>query len=101
MQGLNLAPIAFIMTAAVFRAMDPSLEESAQMSGATFFETVKGVTFPLAWPGVLAAGIYVFTIGFSAFDVPAIIGWSSRTFTLATYLVLQLNPRLPDSAFEF
>ena len=33
-QGLNLAPLSFIMTAAVFRAMDPSLEESAQMSGA-------------------------------------------------------------------
>src|ERR1700686_215250 len=26
-QGLDLAPVAFIMTAAVFRAMDPSLEE--------------------------------------------------------------------------
>ena len=29
-QGLNLAPIAFIMTAAVFRAMDPALEEAAR-----------------------------------------------------------------------
>ena len=28
-QGLNLAPLAFIMTAAVFRSMDPTLEEAA------------------------------------------------------------------------
>ena len=34
-QGLNLAPVAFIMTAAVFRAMDPALEESAGMCGAS------------------------------------------------------------------
>ncbi len=91
-QGLSLAPIAFVMTAAVFRAMDPSLEESAQMSGASFRDTLRRITFPLAWPGVLAAGIYIFTIGFAAFDVPAIIGWSNRIFTFSTYLVLQLNP---------
>jgi iron(III) transport system permease protein len=91
-QGLSLAPIAFVMTAAVFRAMDPSLEESAQMSGASFRATIRRVTFPLAWPGVLAAGIYIFTIGFAAFDVPAIIGWSNRIFTFATYLALQLSP---------
>ena len=91
-QGLSLAPLAFIMTAAVFRAMDPALEEAAQMSGARFGERMWRVTLPLAWPGVLAAGIYIFTIGFAAFDVPAIIGWSNRVFTFSTYLVLQLSP---------
>ncbi len=91
-QGLNLAPVAFIMTAAVFRAMDPALEESAEMSGAKFSTIVRKVTLPLAWPGILAAGIYIFTIGFAAFDVPAIIGWSNRIFTFSTYMILQLNP---------
>src|SRR5215216_1750157 len=32
-QGLNLAPLAFIMTAAVFRSMDPTLEEAAEVHG--------------------------------------------------------------------
>jgi iron(III) transport system permease protein len=50
------------------------------------------VTLPLAWPGILAAGIYIFTIGFAAFDVPAIIGWSNRIFTFSTYMVTQLAP---------
>ncbi len=91
-QGLSLAPLAFIMTAAVFRATDPALEEAAQMAGATFGRRLWRITLPLAWPGVLAAGIYIFTIGFAAFDVPAIIGWSNRVFTFSTYLVLQLSP---------
>ncbi|HEY1504292.1 MAG TPA: iron ABC transporter permease [Stellaceae bacterium] len=91
-QGLSLAPLAFIMTAAVFRASDPALEEAAQIAGATFGKRLWRVTLPLAWPGVLAAGIYIFTIGFAAFDVPAIIGWSNRVFTFSTYLVLQLSP---------
>jgi iron(III) transport system permease protein len=89
--------VAFIMTAAVFRAMDPSLEESAAMCGARAHQVARRVTLPLAWPGILAAGIYVFTIGFAAFDVPAIIGWSNRLYTFSTYLLvlLQAEDSLP------
>jgi iron(III) transport system permease protein len=92
-QGLNLAPLAFIMTAAVFRAMDPSLEEAAQMHGGGFWLVMRRITLPLAWPGVLAASIYIFMIGFAVFDVPAIIGWGDRLFTFSTYLYLLLNPQ--------
>jgi iron(III) transport system permease protein len=92
-QGLNLAPLAFIMTAAVFRAMEPSLEEAAQIHGGGFWTVLRRVTLPLAWPGVLAAAIYIFMIGFAAFDVPAIIGWGNRLFTFSTYLYLLLNPQ--------
>jgi iron(III) transport system permease protein len=91
-QGLDLAPVAFILSAAVFRAADPLLEQAAQIAGARFDQIVRRIILPLAWPGILAAGLYVFTIGFSAFDVPAIIGWGSRLFTFSSYLVLQLNP---------
>jgi iron(III) transport system permease protein len=92
-QGLNLAPLAFIMTAAVFRAMDPSLEEVAQMHGAGHFTVLRRITVPLAWPGILAAAIYIFMTAFAAFDVPAIIGWGNRIFTFTTYLYLLLNPQ--------
>jgi len=47
----------------------------------------------LAWPGILAASIYIFMTAFSAFDVPAIIGWGNRIFTFTTYLYLLLNPQ--------
>src|SRR5438034_314540 len=73
-QGLNLASLVFIMTIASLRAMDSSLEESAQMSGASFLQTMRRVTLPLAFPGLLAAALYTLTIGISAFDIPLIIG---------------------------
>ena len=92
-QGLNLAPLAFIMTAAVFRSMDPSLEEVAQMHGASQLAVLRRVTLPLAWPGILAASIYIVVTAFAAFDVPAIIGWGNRIFTFSTYLYLLLNPQ--------
>ena len=92
-QGLNLAPLAFIMTAAVFRSMDPTLEEAAQMHGAGAFTVLRRITVRLAWPGILAAAIYIFMTAFAAFDVPAIIGWGNRIFTFTTYLYLLLNPQ--------
>ena len=92
-QGLNLAPLAFIMTAAVFRSLDPTLEEAAQVHGADGFTVLRRITVRLAWPGILAAAIYIFMTAFAAFDVPAIIGWGNRIFTFTTYLYLLLNPQ--------
>ena len=92
-QGLNLTPVAFIMTASAFRAMDPKLEEAAEASGASTARMIWSVTIPLIWPGILAAGIYIFTVGLSAFDVPAIIGWSNRIFTFSTYMYLMVSPQ--------
>src|SRR5262249_34356559 len=54
---------------------------------------LRRVTLPLAWPGILAASIYIFMTGFAAFDVPAIIGWGNRLMTFSTYLYLLLNPQ--------
>jgi iron(III) transport system permease protein len=90
-EGLSLAPVAFIMTASVFRAMDPALEDAAQMSGANFGQTLWRITLRVAFPGILAAAIYIFAIGFAAFDVPVIIGWSSRRLTFSTLLLSLLN----------
>jgi iron(III) transport system permease protein len=92
-QGLNLAPLAFIMTAAVFRSMDPTLEEAAEVHGAGAWRVLRRITVRLAWPGLLAASIYIFMTAFAAFDVPAIIGWGNRIFTFTTYLYLLLNPQ--------
>lgn len=91
-EGLALAPLTFVMTAALFRLMDPSLEEAAAASGANARQTFLRVTLPLVWPGVLAAMLYTFVIGFAAFDVPAIIGWSKRIFTFSTQMYLFVTP---------
>ena len=90
-QGLSLAPLAFVMTAAAFRAMDPALEEAAAMSGAHPAASFFTVTLRLAWPAILAASIFIFTIGFAAVDTPAIIGWGKRIYTYSTYVMTLLN----------
>ena len=91
-QGLGLASVVFVLTAASLRAMDAHLEEAAQMSGARFGSSLRRVLLPLAWPGLLASGLYVFTIAIGAFDVPLVIGMSNRIYTFSTYLYVMSNP---------
>jgi iron(III) transport system permease protein len=91
-QGLGLASIVFVLTSASLRSLDAYLEEAAQMSGARFWSSLRRVVLPLAWPGLLASGLYVFTIAIGAFDVPLVIGMSNRIYTFSTYLYVMSNP---------
>lgn len=91
-QGLSLAALAFILTAQMFRAMNPSLEEAAKIHGMTFFATLRRITLPLAFPAILAAFIYIVTIGIATFDIPAIIGLGNRVYMLSTFVYLKANP---------
>ena len=91
-EGLGLSSIAFIMIVATYRAMDPSLEEAARVHGLKFSRTLRYITLPLTFPGILAAAIYIFTIGLSAFEVPAIIGMSNKIFTFSTFIFYKIQP---------
>jgi len=91
-QGLSLAALGFILTAQMFRAMNPSLEEAASIHGMGFFTTMRRITLPLAMPAILAAVIYIVVIAIATFDVPAIIGLGSRVYLLSTYIFLKTNP---------
>ena len=72
--------------------MDSALEEAARTSGATFRQQMRRVTFPLAWPSILAAGLYVVIVAVATFDIPAVIGLSNRIFTFSTFLYFEINP---------
>src|SRR5262249_45569800 len=82
-QGLGRPPPPSRMMARTFRSTNPELEEAAAAHGIGVIHVLVRVTLPLVFPGVLAAGIYILTIGLAAFDVPAVIGLSNRVFTFS------------------
>ena len=92
-QGLSLAPLAFILTVQMFRAMNPLLEEAARIAGLGFTATLRRVTLPLATPGILAAAIYIFTVGIATFDIPAVLGLGNRVYLFSTYMFIQTFPQ--------
>lgn len=93
-QGLHLAPVAFLLMVAAFRAMDPSLEESALMSGARWFTVLRRITVPLLRPAIVSAVMLMFVQSLESFEVPGLLGLQNGTyvFTSRIYFVLRQYP---------
>ena len=72
--GLHYSPVAFLLMTAAFRSMDPSLEESALMSGASVWQIARRITLKLAWPAALASLLILFVRAIESFEVPALLG---------------------------
>jgi len=73
-EGLHLSPLVFLLMVAAFRSMDPSLEESALMSGARLPTVFRRITVPLARPALFASILIMAVRGLEAFEVPALLG---------------------------
>ncbi len=72
--GLHYSPMAFLLMTAAFRAMDPSLEESAMMSGASLPQVARRITLKLAAPAAFGALLILFVRSIESFEVPALLG---------------------------
>jgi iron(III) transport system permease protein len=92
--GLHYSPMAFLLMTAAFRAMDPALEESAMMSGATLPRILWRVTIRLASPATAAALLILFVRALESFEVPALLGLpvGIEVYTSAIYDAIHAYP---------
>ncbi len=92
--GLHYSPVAFLIMSAAFRSMDPSLEESALMSGASVRQIAWHITFKLSWPAVFATLLILFIRAIESFEVPALLGLpvGIQVFTSAIYQAIHQYP---------
>jgi len=98
-EGFLWSPLVFLMLAAVFRAMDPALEEAALMSGAGLWRTAFHISFRLALPGIAAVVMLVFIRALESFDIPALVGMPGNVHVFTT-LVYQDTRRSPPDYGE-
>jgi iron(III) transport system permease protein len=92
--GLHYSPMAFLLMSSAFRAMDPSLEESAVMSGSSVFSTLYRITLKLVFPAILATVLTLFVRAIESFEVPALLGLPAgiQVFTSAIYQAIHQYP---------
>ena len=90
-EGLHLVPVVFLLMAAAFSAIDPSLEESAFASGARLPSVVRRVTIPLVRPALLAAVLLVAIRALEAFEVPALLGIPGGVWVFTSRIWQSLN----------
>jgi iron(III) transport system permease protein len=86
--------MAFLLMTAAFRSMDPALEESAVMSGASVVQVLVRVTLPLVWPAIFATLLILFVRAIESFEVPALLGLpvGIQVFTSAIYQAVHRYP---------
>jgi iron(III) transport system permease protein len=92
--GLHYSPMAFLLMSAAFRAMDPALEESAMMSGASVLQVAWRVTLKLSWPAIFATILILFVRAIESFEVPALLGLpvGIEVFTSSIYQAVHRYP---------
>ena len=83
-EGIEFAPLSFLLLSSVFRSTDASFEEASMMSGANIFQTFNNITFKLAMPGILALIILIFIRAFESFETPALVGLPGGVAVLTT-----------------
>jgi putative spermidine/putrescine transport system permease protein len=86
-------PLAALPIAASLRSVPYSLEEAANVLGATRLRVFVEVQLPLMFPGIIAASILVFAYNASSFVIPFLLG-GRRVSMLAVLIRDQMGPLL-------
>ncbi len=76
--------VAYVMISASMKSMDPALEESARVMGASKLRTTLTVTLPLVLPGVLGATLFVFAEMLGSFAAALVLGIPGRIYVVTT-----------------
>jgi iron(III) transport system permease protein len=95
-EGLHLAPLVFLLMVASLRSMDPSLEESAIMSGARLPTVIRRITIPLSRPALYAAILIIVVRALESFEVPALLGLPGGTWVFTSRIWRVLKDKPPD-----
>jgi iron(III) transport system permease protein len=89
--GVYYAPYVYMFTASALRNMDPSLEEAAEVAGASAFATLFSVTFPLIMPAIISGMLLSFIVMLGIYGIPAVLGAPTNINVLTTYIFRLTN----------
>ncbi|MBI2207720.1 MAG: iron ABC transporter permease [Candidatus Rokubacteria bacterium] len=81
---LHTFPFVYLLASTALTSVDASMEESAQILGASRWRTALAVTAPLVAPAILSGALIAFVNAIALFGSQAIIGLPGRVFTLPT-----------------
>ena len=102
-ESLLWSPFVFLMLAAAFRSMDPSLEEASAACGARLWQTLRRISLRLMLPAFFSVVLLIFIRSFESFEIPALVGLPGdiRVLTTSIYLDAQKLPAQYGSAGAF
>lgn len=90
-EGTHSAPLVYLFMVAAFRSMDPSLEESALVSGAGRLTMLRRITLPLTRSAIAGALLIVGLNSLSSFEVPVLLGLPDRIYVFTSQIFDKLR----------
>lgn len=87
-RGIMDVPLVFLWLWPAFKAMDPTLEEAAAVSGTRPSRSTWTITLPLMRPALLGTFLISFILSLDDLGVPILIGVPARVNMLATEVYL-------------
>src|SRR3546814_5856913 len=84
--GIYYAPYVYMFTSSALRNMDPSLEDAAEVCGASAVRTIFTITFPLIAPAIISGALLSFIVMLGIYGIPAVLGTPAEVPVLTTYI---------------
>jgi len=85
-QTFVASPFVVITAKAAFESVDRNLEDAARTLGQSRLSTVRRVTLPLAWPGILAGLTLAFARAIGEFGATIMLAYYPRTLPVQIWV---------------
>jgi molybdate/tungstate transport system permease protein len=85
-QTFVASPFVVVTARAAFAAVDPSLERASRSLGKGRLTTVRRVTLPLAWPGILGGVTLAFARALGEFGATLMLAYYPRTMPVEVWV---------------
>jgi iron(III) transport system permease protein len=90
-ETMYLFPFVFIQVCGALERMDPTLEESARISGASLFTITRKITIPLVRPSILSGALLIMLYSMAHFGTVAVLGIEVGIFNIPTLIYEKIH----------
>ena len=88
---MYLFPFVFIQVCGALERMDPTLEESARISGAGLFPITRKITIPLVLPSILSGALLIMLYSMAHFGTVAVLGIENGIYNIPTLIYEKIH----------
>jgi len=90
-ETMYLFPFVFIQVSGALERMDPTLEESARISGADLFTITRKITSPLVAPSILSGALLIMLYSMAHFGTVAVLGIEAGIYNIPTLIYEKIH----------
>ncbi|MDR0485634.1 MAG: iron ABC transporter permease, partial [Elusimicrobiota bacterium] len=90
-ETMYLFPFVFIQVSGALERMDPTLEESARISGAGLFTITRKITLPLVAPSIISGALLIMLYSMAHFGTVAVLGMEHGIFNIPTLIYTKIH----------